>query len=227
MLLPVSSNVGIDDTPFVDTWHGKPVDALPPQHSSAGNGASGSIAGSPSRTYSTRNTSACSCCVAAHRRTPCRFGVIANHLPPRPTKPPTQRSSVIPSGIVVCHYHKGGGLDEIIILVIAWVEGIGPVLPILEGGRCECHFVFGLHRLWWQHRVFLLGLRGQNLHPTSHPTPLPHVSNWPTNITSVGSHCTTIPPSLCYSLALPSTYCAVIALLIVLSNPVIKSASNG
>jgi hypothetical protein len=59
--------------------------------------ASGLIAGSPSRPYSTRNTSACSCCVVAHRRTPCRFGVITNHLPPRPTKPLTQRSSVIPS----------------------------------------------------------------------------------------------------------------------------------
>jgi hypothetical protein len=28
---------------------------------------------------------------------PCRFGVIADHIQPRPTKPPTQRSSVIPS----------------------------------------------------------------------------------------------------------------------------------
>ncbi len=121
------------------------------------------IAGSPSRTYSARNASACSRCVAAHRRTPCRFGVIADHLPPRPTNPSTQRSSVIPSGIVVCRYHNGGGLDKIIALVVARVEGIGPMLPILEGGRCVCHFVFGLHRLWWQHRVFLLGLRGQNL----------------------------------------------------------------
>jgi hypothetical protein len=215
-LLPESSNVGIDDTPFVDTWHSKPGDALPPQHSSAGNGTSGLIAGSPSRTYSARNASACSRCVVVHRRTPCRFGVIADHLPPRPTNPPTQRSSVIPSGIVVCRYHNGGGLDKIIALVVARVKGIGPVLPILEGGRCVCHFVSGLHRLWWQHRVFLLGLRRQNLHPTSHPTPLPHVSNWPTSLTSVGSHYTTIPPSLCYSLALPSAYYTVIALLIVL-----------
>jgi hypothetical protein len=223
----MSSNVGIDDTPFIDIWHGKPGNALTPQYSSAGNGASVLIAGSPSRTYSARNASACSCCVAAHWRTPCQFGVIANHLPPRPTKPPTQRSSIIPSGIVVCHYHKGGGLDKIIILAVARVEGIGPVLPILEGGRCVCHFVFGLHRLWWQHQVFLLGLRGQKLHPTSHPTLLPHVSNWPTSITSVGSHSTTIPPSLCYLLALPSTYCAVVALLIVPSNRLTKSTSNG
>jgi hypothetical protein len=121
-LLPVSSNVGINDTPFVDTWHGKLGDALPPQHSSAGNGASGSIAGSPSRTYSARNASACSRCVAAHWRTPCRSGVIANHLPPRLTNPPTQRSSVIPPRIVVCRYHNGGGLDEIIVLVVARVE---------------------------------------------------------------------------------------------------------
>jgi hypothetical protein len=194
--LPVSSNVGINDTPFVDTWHGKPGDALPPQHSSAGNSASGSIAGLPSRTYSAGNASACSCCVAAHPRTPCQFRVIADHLPPRPTNPLTQRSSVIPSRIVVCRYHNGGGLNKIIALVVARVEGISPVLPILEGGRCVCHFVFGLHRLWWQHQVFLLELRGQNLHPTSHPTPLPHVSNWPTSLTPVGSHGTTIPPSL-------------------------------
>ena len=118
-LLPESSNVGIDDTPFVNTWHGKPGNASQPQQSSAENGASGSIAGSPSRPYSLRNASACSCCVAAHRRTPCRFGVIADHLPPRPTNPPTQRSSVIPSGIVVCSYHNGGELDEMIALVVA------------------------------------------------------------------------------------------------------------
>jgi hypothetical protein len=225
--LPASSNFGIDDTPFKNTWHGKPGDALPPQHSSVGNGASSLIAGLPSRRYSARNASACSRCVAAHWRTPCRFGVIANHLPPRPTIPPTQRSSDIPSGIVVCRCHNGGGLNKIIALVVARVKGIVPVLPILEGGRCVCHFVFGLHRLWWQHRVFLLGLQGQNLHPTSHPTTLPHVSNWPTSITSAGSHGTTIPPSLCYSLAFLSAYCAVVALLIVLSNRRTNSTSTG
>ncbi len=194
--MPASSNFGINDTPFVDTWHGKPGVALPPQHSSAGNGASGSIAGSPSSTYSARNASACSRCVAAHRRTPCRFGVIADHLPPRPTSPPTQRYQTIPPAIVASRYHRGRGADDTNDRVVAQVEGTGPVLPILEGGCCVCHFVFGLHRLWWQHRVFLLGLRGQNLHPTSHPTPLPHVSNWPTGIMCVGSHYTTIPPSL-------------------------------
>ncbi len=175
MLLPLSSNVGIDDTPSVDTWHGKPGNSSPQQQFSAGNGASGLIAGLPSRPYSTRNTSACSCCVAVHRRTPCQFGVIANHLPPQPTKPLTQRSSVIPSGIVVCRYHKGGGLNKTIVLVVARVKGIGPVLPILEGGRCACLFVFGLHSLLWQHRNYALGPGGHCFHPTSHPTQLPQL----------------------------------------------------
>jgi hypothetical protein len=139
-LFPPSST-GINATPFVDTLHGKTGNAMPPQQSSAGNGTSGSIAGSPSRPYDARNTSACSCCVAVHQRTPCQFWVIADHLPPRPTKPSTQRSSVIPSGIVVCRYHEGGGLNKTIILVVARVEGINPVLPILEGGRCVCPFV--------------------------------------------------------------------------------------
>ncbi len=175
-LFPPSST-GIDATPFVDTLHGKPGNALPPQQSSAGNSASGSIAGSPIRPYNARNASACSFCVAAHQRMPCRFGGIADHLPSRPTKPPTQRSSVIPSGIVVCRYHEGGGLNKTIVLVIARVEGIGLVLPILEWGRCVCPFVSGLHRLRWQHRVFLLWPEGQNLHPTSLPILLPQLSN--------------------------------------------------
>jgi hypothetical protein len=177
-LFPPSST-GINDTPFVDTLHGKPGNALLPQQSSAGKGASGSITGSPSRPYNARNASASSCCVAVHRHTLCRFAVIANHLPPQPTKPPTQRSFVIPSGILVCRYHKGGRLDETIVLVVAWVKGIGPVLPILEGGRCVCPFVSGQHRLRWQHRVFFGGPGGQNLHPTSLPTLLPQVSNMP------------------------------------------------
>ncbi len=175
MLLPLSSSVGINDTPFVDAWHGKPGDALPPP--SAGKGASGSIAGLPSRPYNARNASACSRCVAAHRRMPCWFRVIANHLPPRPTQSPTQRSSVILSGIVVCRYHKGGGHNETIILIVARVEGIGPVHPIPEGGRCVCHFGFGLHRLLWQHRKYVLGPGGHCFHPTSHPTQLPQLFN--------------------------------------------------
>jgi hypothetical protein len=166
-------------------------------------------------------------CVVAHRRTPCRFGVIADHLQPRPTKPLTQRSSVIPSGIMVCRYHEGGGCNSTIVLVVARVEGVGPVLPILEGGRCAYPFVSGLHRLRWQHRFFGGGPGGQNLHPTSHPTPLSHVSNWPTGLTSIGSHDTTIPLSLCYSLAFPSASCAVVIRLIVLSNWHTKSTSDG
>jgi hypothetical protein len=103
--------------------------------------------------------------------------VIAKHLQPRPTKPPTQRSFVIPSWIVVCRYHEGGAREETIGLVIAQVKGFGPVLLILEGGRCVCPFVSGLHRLLWQHRIFLLGPEGQTLHPTSLPTLLPQLSN--------------------------------------------------
>jgi hypothetical protein len=104
-------------------------------------------------------------------------GDCRHHLPPRPTKPPTQRSSVIPSRIVVCHYHEGGGLDKTIILDVARVEGIGPVLPILEGGHCACLFVFGLHSLLWQHRNYALAPGGHCFHPTSHPTQLPQLFN--------------------------------------------------
>ena len=154
MLLPVSCNVGIDDIPFVDTWHGKPGVALPPQHSSAGNGASGSIAGLPSSTHSARNASACSRCVAALRRTPYRFGVIADHLPPRPISPPTRRYYAIPSTPVASRYHRGRGVDDTNDRVVAQVEGIGPVLPILEGGHRVCHCSSGLHKLW-QHLIYL------------------------------------------------------------------------
>ncbi len=107
--------------------------ARPCCHNTPGNGASGWVAGLPSKLNSTRCASAYVLCVMAHWRMLCWFGVIANHLQPRPTKPPTQRSSVIPSGIVVCHYHEGGECNRTIVLVVAWVEGIGPVLPILEG----------------------------------------------------------------------------------------------
>jgi hypothetical protein len=107
-LLTLSSSIGINDTPFVDTWHGKPGVALPSQQSSAGNGTSGLIAGFLSRPYIARSISACSCYVPPHRRTPCRFGVIPNHLRPQLTNPLTQNYSHIPSRIMVCHYHDGG-----------------------------------------------------------------------------------------------------------------------
>ncbi len=212
----MSCNVGIDNIPFVDTWHGKPGIPLPPQHSSAENGASGLIAGLPSSTYSARNASACSCCVAAHRGTPCWFGVIADHLPPRPTNPLTQRSSVIPSGYRGlplpqrrrarrndCPRCRPGQRNQ-------------PRAPNSGGGPLCMPLCFWATLTVVAASVFLLGLRGQNLHHTSHPTLLPHVSNWPTSLTSVGSHYTTIPPSLCYLLALHSAFYAVISLLIVL-----------
>jgi hypothetical protein len=59
-LSPLSSSIGINDTPFVDTWHSNPGIALLPQQSSAGNSTSGSIAGLPSKPYIARSVSACS-----------------------------------------------------------------------------------------------------------------------------------------------------------------------
>ncbi len=148
------------------------------------------IAGLPSRPYSARNASACSCCVTAHQRTRCRFGMIANHLPPRPTKPPTQRSSIIPSGIVVCRYHEGGGLDEPIVLVVAQVEGIGlvlQILEILEGGCRVCPWPSGLHKLW-QHWTYLVFSRIiLILNPTLSPMLLLHVSKRPTAFVLLGA----------------------------------------
>jgi hypothetical protein len=130
----------------------------------------------------------------AHRRTPCWFGVIAYHLWPRPTKPPTQRSSIIPSRIVVCHYHKGGRRDSTIVLVVARVEGIGPVLPILEGGCCTCPFDSVLHRLRWQHIFFCWGreviiytLPPTPLHCLTYPTGIPVLC--PMGLTTQQSHC--------------------------------------
>ncbi len=138
MLLFPPSSTGINDTPFVDTLHSTSGDALPSQQSSAGNSASGLIAGLPSKPFNARSASAYSCCVEVHQRTPCQLGVIADHLRCQPTKPLTQRSSVIPSGIVVCCYHKGGRHNKTIILVVVRVKGIGPVLPIQEGGGSVC-----------------------------------------------------------------------------------------
>jgi hypothetical protein len=184
-LSPLSSSIGIDDTPFIATWHGKPSIASLQQQSSAGNGASGLIAGLPSRPYIARSISACSCYVVAHQRTPCRFGVIANHLQPRPTKPPTQKSSVIPSGIVVCHHHDGGKHGVKLVAVDARVRGFGPMLRRTEGGRCACLFVFGLHSLLWQHWNYALGPGGHCFHPTSHPTQPPQLFNTCTALTLI------------------------------------------
>ncbi len=52
---------------------------------------------------------------------------------------------------MVSHYYKEGGRVEAIVLIAARFEGIGPVLQILEEGQSVCHFVFGLHKLLWQH----------------------------------------------------------------------------
>jgi hypothetical protein len=112
---------------------------------------------------------------------PCRFGVIADYLPPRPKKPPTQKSSVIPSGIVVCRYHEGGGLNETIVLVIAWVEGISPVLPILEGaavyaslflGCTVCCGSIGTMRWDWEVIIFTLPPTPHSCHSYSTRVPL-------------------------------------------------------
>ena len=108
---------------------------------------------------------------------PCWSGVIADHLQPRPTKPPTQKYYVIPYGIVVCHYHNGGKHGVKLVAVTASVGEFGPMLQRTEGGPCVCLFVFGLHRLLWQHWNYALGLGGQCFHPTSHPTQLPQLFN--------------------------------------------------
>ena len=36
-------------------------------------------------------------------------------------------------------YHCGRGANDSIDRIVAQVEGIGPVLPILEGVHCVCH----------------------------------------------------------------------------------------
>ena len=84
------SSYGIAITPSGDTLHGKPGVASPPPPSSAGNGASGSTAGSLHKPSYVRSASAFGCCVVARRLTPCRFGVIPQ-VPPQPTSPLTQR----------------------------------------------------------------------------------------------------------------------------------------
>ena len=106
---------------------------VPPRPSSAGFDSFLSVAGSSNSVGSVSRL-----CVAAHQCTPCRFRVIGGHLRPQPTNLLTGRPSVIPSGTVVCRYHGGGRHDETHVLVVAQVEGIGPVLLILEGGHRVC-----------------------------------------------------------------------------------------
>jgi hypothetical protein len=77
-------------------------------------------------------------------------------------------------------YHSGRGRDDTNDRIVTQVEGIGLVLKILkflEGGRSACLFVFGLHKLLWQHRILVLGLAGQLLQLTSLPTRPPQLSN--------------------------------------------------
>jgi hypothetical protein len=74
-----------------------------------------------------------------------------------------------------------------IIGILSVFSNQGPVLPILERDRCVCPFVSGLHRLLWQHWIFLLGLGGQKLHPNSLSTLLSQLSNMLTGRMSVSN----------------------------------------
>jgi hypothetical protein len=179
-LLPLSSSIGINNTPFINAWHGKPGIALAPQQSSAENGVSGSIAGLPSRPYIARSISACSCYDVAHHCTPCRFGVIANHLQPRPTKLPTQRYSVIPSKIVVCHYHNRGKHGVKLVAITARIGGFGPMLRKMEGGPSVCLLFWGctdccgsiISMCWgWEDTFYTLPPTPYSCH--SYPTHVP------------------------------------------------------
>jgi hypothetical protein len=176
-LSPLSSSVGIDDTPFIDTLHGKPSNALRPRPSSAGNDASGWIAGLTSKPRNARSASACIPCAVVLWRTPCWYGDIVVHLLPQPTHPPTTKLSVTRLGSMASLCHDGGEHGVKFVAVNARVEGFGPTLWRMEEGRCVRHFVFGLHRLLWQHRKYMLGPGGQCFRPSSHPTKLPQLFN--------------------------------------------------
>ncbi len=170
MLLPSSSSVGINDTPFVNTLHGKSGNASRPQPSSAVNDASGWKAGLTSKPRNARSTSKCIPCAMAFWRTPCWYGEIVIHLLPQPTHPPTLCFSVTLFGYVALPCHKGRGCGIKLVAVDTRIGEFGPKLRRMEGGRCVCLFVFGLHRQLWQHRNYVLGPGGQRFHPTSHPT---------------------------------------------------------
>jgi hypothetical protein len=128
MLLPLSSSVGINNAPFVDTLHGKPGNALWPQPSSAGNDASGWIAGLTSKPRNARSASACVPCAVALQRTPCQYGDIVVHLLPRPTHPPTTKLSITCLRSVASRCHDGGEHGIKLIAVDARVRGFGPML---------------------------------------------------------------------------------------------------
>jgi hypothetical protein len=157
MLLPSTSSVGIDDTPFIDILHGKPGDALRPRPSSAGNDASGWHAGSTSKLRNARSTSACVPCAVALQHMPCQYGGIVVHLLPQPTHPPTTKLSVTRLGSVASLCKDKGEHGVKLVPVDARVRGFGPMLWRTEGGRCACLFVFGLHSLLWQHWNYALG----------------------------------------------------------------------
>jgi hypothetical protein len=91
---------------------------------------------------------------------------------------------------MVCRYHKGGELDEPIVLVVAQVEGIGlmhQILEILEGGCHVCPWPSGLHKLWqhWTYSVFSRIIL--ILNPTLPPMLLLHVSKRPTAFVLLGA----------------------------------------
>jgi hypothetical protein len=152
-LLPSSPSVGINDTPFVDTLHGKPGNASWPQPSSAGNNTSGWIAGSTSKPRNARSASTCVPCAMVFWRTPCQYGEIVVHLLPQPTTPPTPKFFVTHLGSVVSLCHYGGKHIVKLIAITASVRGFVPTLQRMEGSRCVCTFVFGLYRLLWQHWI--------------------------------------------------------------------------
>jgi hypothetical protein len=122
---------------------------LPPS-SNVGSGASGFVAGLTSNFRRSRSISASRHCVVTHRPMPGWFGIV-NHHRSQPTQSPlTQRLYAIPSAHMVSCYYSGRGCNDANVLVVAQVEGIGPMLPIMripEGGRRVCPWPSGLHKL--------------------------------------------------------------------------------
>jgi hypothetical protein len=120
--------------------------------------------------------------------------VWGNRQPPPTPTDPTQRSSVIPSRIMVCRYHEGGGRNSTIAHVVAQVEGIVPMLPILEGGRCACPLFLGytdcggsIVFFCWGREVKIYTLPPTPLRCLMYPTGLPVLR--PLDLTTQQSHC--------------------------------------